>query len=210
VSGLPVLVVAAVRQEIGRPLKSADGRIEMLLTGMGRRNADAKVRRYLAGKKIGLLVSAGFAGGTLPGYKVGDLLIASEVHDMASGKSFKPFWCPTRLDGRVRTGRFLTADSVMPDPAAKEEAGRKFGAVGVDMETAAVAEAAVEHGVPWVGLRAVLDPMEVRLAVGSAAQALQLLLTPSGRRELSGFFGSVRTASRSLTEGVKDLVARVG
>jgi len=204
-----LLVVAAIRQELNALLPLDDGRIETLLTGMGRRRAGESVRRYLARKKVGLLVSVGFAGGTRPGYQVGDLLMASEVHDAASGRSFKPIWCPTRLDGRVVSGRFVTADAPIPDPVSKEAAGKKFGAVGVDMETAAVAEAASEHGVPWVGLRAILDPMEVHLAVGSTPQALRMLFTSSGRRELALFLGSVRTARCSLVEGIKLLVARV-
>ena len=208
-SGGAVLVVAAVRQEIHSGALGTGGRARLLLTGMGKERVRKSLRAVLRTSRPQLLISAGFAGGTRPGCRVGDLLMASEVHDLSSGKRWKPGWCPTRLDGRVAVGPFITVESPLSRPEEKEQAGRTFGAVGVDMETSAVAEAASDHGVPWIGLRAVLDPMEVRLPVGSAFDAVRLAAVPSRWKELAYFFESIRKARASLAEGIGLLIARL-
>jgi hypothetical protein len=54
----------------------------------------------------------------------------------------------------------ITIPQMALTPAVKARWGTRFEALGVDLETAAVAEAAMEARLPWLAVRAVLDSME--------------------------------------------------
>ncbi len=198
----PVLVVAAVRQELS--FFEAGGKVQALLTGMGPGRAGRAIRRSLAGRDYRLVVSTGFAGGTRPGLRVGDLVIASEVIEVSSGQRRIPSLCP--WNGRFLAGPLATVDRPLSDPKKKAEFGAVHGAIAVDMETAAVAAAASEVGVPWLALRAILDPMEVTLSAGSFREAIGLLARPSRWAELTNLMEAIRTAGQSLAGGLQWLV----
>ena len=100
-------------------------------------------------------------------------------------------------------GPLVTVGHPLCDPQAKEEAGFRYGAIAVDMETAAVAQAADLTDVPWMALRVILDPMEVRLSGGSWIQGFGLFALPSRWRELVGFIKAIRMAGRSLASGLE-------
>ena len=186
------LIVAAVPQEL-RDFRSIAGTrsVECLLTGMGRR-AGAIVQKRLSAGGVGLVVSTGFAGGLRPGLKVGDLVMASEVIQASSGERRRPDPSFFEMGGLACTGPFVTVDRLLPKPRQKAEVGARFGAIAVDMESAAVVHVADETGVAWVAVRAILDPMEVSLRWW----------------ELFGFLRTMRTASRALAGGLRSLMER--
>ena len=186
----PVLVVAAVRQELGPFLKNGSCGTQVLLTGMGRRRASAAVRKALRNGSYRCVVSTGFAGGTGPGFRTGDLVVASEVIEAGSLRRWPAGETTARLKGSFRVGPFLTVEKLCGDPSAKQEAARRFGAIGVEMETSAVAEAASEAGLPWVGVRAILDPAEVEVSIGS----------------WFFFLTAMKVASRSLAQGLAGII----
>lgn len=199
---MKILVATAVARELAH-FRARDG-VECLVTGMGPRSARA-VRDRIRRGGVSRVVSTGFAGGIRPGFEVGDLVVASEVIEAGSGRR----WRPESLrgfNGLASVGPFLTVGRILSDPASKLSAGAKFGAIAADLETAAVAEAAHQSGVPWVALRAILDPTETSLAVTSRWQALALLVSGARRRRLQAFLDGVQTASRSLALGLGSLV----
>jgi len=201
------LIVAAVPQELQNFRLQRVAGVSCLVTGMGRRSAEA-VRQRLSLGDVGLVVSAGFAGGLRPGFKVGDLVMASEVIQASSGERRTPDSSFFGLDGPASVGPFVTVERVLSDPQAKSETGVRFGAIAADMETAAVAQSAEAAGVAWVAVRAILDPMEFPLRIGSPAQALRRMASPGGWKEFSEFLQMIRTASRSLADGLNLLVER--
>lgn len=203
----PVLVVAAVPQELQDFKTNGRRGIERLITGMGRRAGEAVRRRLLEGD-VGLVVSTGFAGATRPGFKAGDLVMASEVIHGSSGERRHPGASFPELSGLAGRGPFLTVDRVLSDPNRKSDAGKQFGAIAVDLESAAVAQAADRAGVAWVALRAILDPMELPLRITSRAQALSCLAVPRRWSEFSAFLRAIRTASRSLGKGLQGLLEK--
>ncbi len=202
-----VLIASAFRYEVDFQNFKGDNRVRILLTGVGKQRARSRVRRALSEGGVKLVVSAGFSGGARVGLKAGDLIMASEVYDTESQRRWVPSALPSRLKARAAVGNFVTADRVVSDPREKEELGRKFNALGVDMETSAVAETADSFGVPWIALRVILDPVESRLKVTSVFQALKMFVLPARRREFFQFMGSVRRASGSLSDGIKFLVS---
>lgn len=201
-----VLVVAAVSQEL-RDFHEQGQSVERMVTGMGRLAGDA-VRKRLAKGGIDLVISTGFAGGLRPGFRTGDLVWASEVIDAESGERRRPSAPEAGMEGIAETGPFITVKQVLPDSKAKSDAGRRFDAIAADMESSAVARAADQAGVPWIAVRAILDPMEAPLSVGSMGQFFRLALVPARWKQLSDFVGSVETAGGSLTEGLNRLISR--
>ncbi len=63
-----------------------------------------------------------------------------------------------RLDVHtVRTGAVVTGNQAIFSNARKRWLERTFGALAVDMESAAVAQVAVAYGLPWLAVRAISD-----------------------------------------------------
>lgn len=187
-----ILVVAAVRQELDPFLRRSNGDVQVLLTGVGARRAYAQVGRWLSDHPCGGLISAGFAGATRPGLKTGDLIWAEEVVDAVSGERARPSFSKPSLGG-VASGRLVTVPRAAWSPSAKAALGARFEAVAVDMETAWVARAAGEKGIPWVAIRAVLDPMEQFLfGLGTLLRGV-----PVARECLSAYLKAVIPSLRS-------------
>lgn len=157
---LPLLVVAAVRQELGNFTFSPNGGVRTLITGMGARRAHETLTRWLSDHPCRCVVSVGFAGGTQTGLATGDLIVPDEVFDASSASRQRPPRLAALQDTPVRVGRLVTNQRVLLTPKAKSALGRRFEALAVDMETSAVAQAAVAAGLPWMSVRVVLDPME--------------------------------------------------
>jgi adenosylhomocysteine nucleosidase len=63
----------------------------------------------------------------------------------------------------VRTDSLLTVDRVATTAADKRSLAAAFGAIALDMESAAVAAVAREHGVPFLAVRAIADPEDFAL-----------------------------------------------
>lgn len=120
------------------------GKVEVLVihTGIGPAAAGVAIRAVLAVEKPRLLVCAGFGGGLDPILRVGDTLAA----DFSSGV-------------------ILSSADPLETPAQKAAVFRKTGARIVDMETATVAAACGDAGVPLVAVRAVSDSADDSLPV---------------------------------------------
>jgi adenosylhomocysteine nucleosidase len=77
----------------------------------------------------------------------------------------------------------FSAGGVLTEPRAKMVLARRTGAVAVDMESAAVAEAAAEAGLPWIAIRVIADESADALPRG-----IESLLTPEGRTRYRGLW----------------------
>lgn len=156
----PVLVVAAVREELNSFTSPLGGGVHTLVTGMGAGRAHERVSRWLSQHPCRCVVSVGFAGGTQAGLRTGDLIVPNEVFDASSGDKQRPSRFSIGNGACVRVGPLVTNRRVLLTPRAKGTLGRRFQALAVDMETWAVAKAAMEADLPWISVRAILDPME--------------------------------------------------
>lgn len=200
----PILIAVAVREELAY-LPAALPGVRCLITGMGRRRAASAVDRCLKETPFRLVVSAGFAGATQPGFQVGDLVIASEVVDVVSGLRHRPDQALFVLNGMACVGPLATVERLLESPEAKAKIGAQFGAIAVDLETAAVAEVARLHRVAWAGVRSILDPMEVSVPIGSWGAGVRALLRPSCWRAGMNWMRDIRTAGRSLAGGLEKI-----
>ncbi len=167
----------AVADPSGLPLRMAglDG-MELLcaVSGPGmeaaRAAADALVRR---GARA--LLCIGVSGGLAPGLSAGDLVLAEAV--LASGFPglripASPAWTRQALAAlqasmhlagphpRIVLGQVLSLHRPALGAARKEDLWRRTHALIADLESAGVAMAAAEAGLPLLVLRAVCDPPE--------------------------------------------------
>ena len=143
------------RAEVGGlPLHAGalDGRpVVAVVTGMGTQLAGDGVRRLLDAVSPSRVVVVGITGAVDDETPIGHLVLPARVVDHASGREHAHHVLgPGRGEGALWTTDVIT-------PAAELPALRARGVVALDMETAAVALACEERGVPWAVFRAVSD-----------------------------------------------------
>jgi len=69
----------------------------------------------------------------------------------------------------------LESPHFVPGPPEKRELGAATGAIAVDMESAAIAAVAAAHGLPFLAVRTIADPLSMRLP-----EAVTVALNPRG------------------------------
>jgi adenosylhomocysteine nucleosidase len=139
-------------------------RIAIVVSGVGRSAAAKATDALLAGHRPGWIVSAGFCGGLVAEAARHDLIVAERIVD-PSGESLDIELA--RLDRslyaerpRVRTGTILCADQIVRRPEDRARLGVQYGAIAVDLESAAVARSCRRRGVPFLGIRVVSDAVD--------------------------------------------------
>ena len=116
------------------------------------------------------------AGGLDPSLQAGAILLPQEILG-ADGRMHE---CSPRWRGRLSatvtalSGRLVTSAKSVGSVEDKAQLFRATGAVAVDMESAAVAEVADQHGLPFVAVRVVVD---------SAADVLPRAVTAAADNE---------------------------
>ncbi|GAC1341782.1 MAG: hypothetical protein NVSMB18_14540 [Acetobacteraceae bacterium] len=137
--------------------------------------ADAAARRLIA-RGARRLLSFGLAGGLDPSLAPGTLLVPDVILSADGHWPTDPALAAGlgRVGGAVFSGGAVVASAM-----AKRALHARTGAAAVDLESAAVAEAAGRHALPFAVLRAVCDP-----AGRSLPQAALLALDGQGRVRL--------------------------
>jgi adenosylhomocysteine nucleosidase len=157
--------------------------------GMGLERAAAAAA---AAPPARVLVSCGCAGALAEWLRPGDLVVADRVATLGDGASVPVAgsglrgWAATQ-GLRVHAGGVVSSATVLGDARAKRAAAAR-GLV-VDMESAAVARVAAARGVPFLGIRVVLDP---------AGQ-----MVPEGFDLVDETTGEVRAARAAARLGVR-------
>jgi adenosylhomocysteine nucleosidase len=116
-----------------------------------RRAAEAVISLYHPTQ----LLSVGFAGALTPELRVGDVIEASVVIDARDGS--RAF-----VEGVDSQNSLVTYMSVA-GVQQKKNLGHAFGAKAVDMEAAAVAAAAVAHGLPFAATKVISDELNFEM-----------------------------------------------
>jgi hopanoid-associated phosphorylase len=190
--------------------------------------ADAPRARRMAeallGTGAGALVSFGIAGGLDPALRPGDVVLPEAVA-MPGGATIATdeIWRRRLLetaaakDLQPTGGKLAGSDQAVATVAGKRALFEASGAVAVDMESHAVALAAQAAGVPFLVLRAVIDPADRALpkavlgsiaANGRARKALvtaRLVLRPWEARQVDRLRQDTGTALRALGQWVRAL-----
>ncbi len=176
-------------------------------TGIGITDAAKLTARVMETGAAGLL-SIGTAGGLQPDLRAGALLLPGCIR-RAGGKSFAadPEWharvhAALKQTDRVHTGDLLSVNCVVRHPDEKESLFRQTQAIGVDMESAGLAEIAAHAGLPFLVLRVVMDtaadtiPKAATVSINEAGDTQSIALLSYLAGHLSDIPGLLRTAHR--------------
>jgi adenosylhomocysteine nucleosidase len=143
----------------------------------------------LVAHSLDLVISSGFSC-ALTASRIGALVIGTDVvwhgGSRSSGgtEAVIPCAAPWRLLAEdvarqmaveCRIGRMVTVDHVLWQAAQKQSVARLTGAVGLDMESAALGQAAVTRGVPFLVIRTASDLLDEDLPLD-----FNLFLHPRG------------------------------
>ncbi|MHC4943497.1 MAG: 5'-methylthioadenosine/S-adenosylhomocysteine nucleosidase [Planctomycetota bacterium] len=185
-----------------------EGRAVLVGTsGMGKVRAAAAAQKAVDLFQPGILLCCGTAGALREGVVPLDLVLGEKVlqHDTVPEVSSWIEADPS-MTGRLEQaaqdvvkgtphalhrGGLVTGDRPVLDAGERKELARRFDALAVDMEAAAVVQVALENGVPAAVIKAVTDSADehgksdfkknVKKGAGLAQQAVLALLTQAAR-----------------------------
>jgi adenosylhomocysteine nucleosidase len=159
----------------GRVGTLADGRpVVGLVTGMGTHLAAAGMARLFRAVTPSQVVVVGITGAVDDETPIGEVVLPERVIDHATGREHRhQLLGPGEVRGAMWTTDVITAASELPALRAK-------GVVSLDMETAAIALACEDHGIPWTVFRAISD----RATDGSVTDEVFHLSRPDGTPDL--------------------------
>lgn len=133
------------------------------LSGMGAQAARTAAEG-LHQHGVTALVSFGVAGALSPGLRPGDLVLPDAIH--------AGIQLPVNITWRDRLQNLLPADitvwngilansdTPLTGTKAKQDLAQATGACAVDMESAAVAAVAAAADIPFIAVRAIVDPLQ--------------------------------------------------
>lgn len=177
---------------LGKPVYVAtvgSGECWVIQTGVGLKKARARARALFQKQTFSLSLSAGFAC-ALTEAEIGDVLTGTEVAVVDAGSPGLLDYCDSAGPARDRfrramtvsgqgprciDGRFISIDRIVGRASDKEALAQRTGAIGLDMESAALACESVAVQVPFVIVRTVSDLLQEDLPLD-----FNLFLRPTG------------------------------
>jgi adenosylhomocysteine nucleosidase len=146
---MPLLICFALKEEAAPFRKIAAGKsgISILITGIGRQNAEKSLREFLATHSPKLVLTCGFAGGLNPDLKLGDVVFETSDETLRA----------KLLDAGAKPLKIFCADRIATTIAEKKKLRAETGADAVEMESAAIHAVCRERGIPCATVRVISD-----------------------------------------------------
>ncbi len=176
-------------------LELANRAVILTVAGAGAENSYQSARGLMTEFALGGLISVGFAGALSPALRAGDVVLASEVLDQITGERF--YSAPGLLPIRCSTsGKLLSASAVISSCEEKLRLGKQWEALAVDMESAGVARAAAQAGLPFAAVKSITD---------SAERSLSIDFNRCRREDKDFSLWAIARQSLATSKGVRDL-----
>jgi adenosylhomocysteine nucleosidase len=155
-----------------------DIRVATVEAGAGNKRAERAAHALIDAHKPEWMLSIGFAGGLTDELQIGDVVVANRIVDTAAAAdddeaglkiNFKMQPDPKR---GLYVGTLATAAHIVRTADEKRELHQRTGAMAVDMESLAVAQACRERKVKFLAVRGITDdnrsdlPTEVLSVLG--------------------------------------------
>lgn len=203
-------IISALPRELAALQRLKPQGCQILAAGMGAEAAARGAEAMVTSQRLSALISAGYAGGL-----VAPALPGTIVVDTAD----------PRLDACLPAalrGRIVAATGVVRTPEARARLAAETGGIAVDMESAAVAQVALRHGLPFAAVRAITDGPDSRLVIDwdrysdgegrvrTLAAVFGALRTPGGVAEMRQLWYASKKASRALAFYLGDFLTRWG
>jgi purine-nucleoside phosphorylase len=195
----PPLVCFAVKEEAKFFKPPANTRV--LVTGMGRRNAYARLEKYFEKETPSGVITCGFAGGLNPKLDLGAI-----VYDVDEGAP----WEKALLASNAKLARFECANRVAITADEKFKLWQVTGMDAVEMESDTIRQMCIRKGIPSATIRVISDTANQNLPldfnrlltpdhrIDFAKLAARLVFSPRKIAELLRFQGQTITAAQSL------------
>src|SRR5260221_47409 len=121
--------------------------VEILVTGIGRQNAEACLRKFLAKNLPKLVLTCGFAGGLNPELENGDVVYITGYAALDQRLA----------DADAIHASFFSAPRIVTTVAEKKQLRAETGADIVEMESSAILAVCRENRIPAAMVRVVSD-----------------------------------------------------
>jgi adenosylhomocysteine nucleosidase len=183
---ISLLICFAVREEavFVSPMPELKGGLQLLITGMGRRNASTRFTQTLERVAPERVLTCGFAGALDPALTIGDVLY-DEDFDAGFGRHLD------RLGARA--GTFYCSARVAVTAAEKSTLRARYGADAVEMESSVIRTLCRERGIPSATVRVISDLANVDLPLDFNA-----LMTSDQRISTGKLLSALARSPRSI------------
>ena len=141
------LVCFALKEEAApfRKIAARNPAVQILIVGIGRQNAEASIRKFLASHAPEKVFTCGFAGGLKTDLRIGEVVFEG-VHHAAQ-----------LLAAGAKPATFFCADRIATTVAEKQKLRAATQAEVVEMESAAIHAVCQERGIPCSTVRVISD-----------------------------------------------------
>jgi adenosylhomocysteine nucleosidase len=219
---MTTLICFALKEEAALFRKFAAGglrrghQVSILITGIGRKNAEKSLREFLATNSPDLVLTCGFAGGLNPDLKLGDVVF--EIPDLNPPASILGLQAELTVVG-AKPAKFFCAERIAITVAEKKKLRADTAADAVEMESWAIYTVCRERKIPYATVRVISDtadedlPLDfnqlsksdMHLHYGKLAKAL--LLSPWKIAGLLQLQKKTRFAAQQLTDVLEKIIA---
>ena len=147
---MSTLICFALKEEAGGLRRGHH--FSVLLTGIGKTNAEKSLRDFLATNSPDLVLTCGFVGGLNPDLKLGDV-----VFELAGPAANDQQLAANLSAAGAKPAKFFCADRVATTIAEKKKLRDETGADAVYMESAAIHAVCAEKQIPCATVRVISD-----------------------------------------------------
>ena len=199
-----------VHSGVAMPAFERDG-VLVVCSGIGGEFARRAAVAVFASEHPRLIVSAGLAGALDRQFSVGQIFQPATVVDLRTCARF----------GALGGSGVLVSVSSVLDRDAKRRIHGSYGAQAADMEAAAVALVASQHGCPFVVLKAISDEtdfnmppldrfLDTRGRIRTARFLADCAIWPRRWAAVAGLWRNSARASRELSRALAHLIEKHG